>query len=65
MYDNLGSDEDLALWIDNAILTSKQDDWKNSRIKTQMVRNAIKKVLADDSDQIDVILNIAREQSDY
>jgi hypothetical protein len=46
-------------------LTSKQDDWKNSRIKTQMVRNAIKKVLADDSDQIDVILNIAREQSDY
>jgi hypothetical protein len=30
-----------------------------------MVRNAIKKVLADDSDQIDVILNIAREQSDY
>jgi len=65
LYDNLGSDEDLALWVDNAILTSKQDDWKNSRIKTQMVRNAIKKVLADDSDQIDVILNIAREQSDY
>jgi type I restriction enzyme R subunit len=65
LYDNLGSDEDLALKVDNAIITSKQDDWKNSRIKTKIVRNAIKKVLAEDSDQVDVILNIAREQSDY
>ena len=65
LYDNLGSDEDLALWVDNAIMTSKQDDWKNNQIKTKIVRNAIKKVLAEDSDQIDVILNIAREQSDY
>jgi len=65
LYDNLGSDEDLALWVDNAIITSKQDDWKNSRIKTKIVRNAIKNVLAEGSDQVDIILNLAREQSDY
>jgi type I restriction enzyme R subunit len=65
LYDNLGRDVELALQVDHAIMTSKQDSWKNNRIKTKIVRNAIKKVLGDDSDLVDVILNIAREQSDY
>jgi type I restriction enzyme R subunit len=41
LYDNLGRFEQLALWVDAAVVESKQDDWRGNRIKTKMVRNAI------------------------
>ncbi len=41
LYDNLGRLEQLALWVDAAVVDSKQDDWRGNRIKTKMVRNAI------------------------
>jgi len=65
LYDNLDQDEELALWIDEAILNSKQDEWKGNRIKRMYVRNAIESVLADGSDKVDLILKIAVKQSDY
>jgi len=45
LYDNLGGFEQLALWVDSAVVGSKQDDWRNNRVKTRMVRNAIAGVL--------------------
>ena len=67
LYDNLGNDVELALKVDNAIMTSKQDNWKNNPIKTKIVRIAIRDALegSDFEDILDDILNIAREQSDY
>ena len=41
LYDNLGRFEQLALWVDAAVVGSKQDDWRGNRFKTKMVRNAI------------------------
>ena len=65
LYDNLGKDEELAQQVNEAIINSKKDNWKNHRVKRLRVRNAIKKVLGDDDDLVDFILNIAGEQSDY
>ena len=67
MYDNLGNNEGLAIKVDKAIIESKKDGWKNNLIKTRIVRNAIKNALlgTEYEDQVDVVLNIAREQSDY
>ena len=67
LYDNLGNDVELSLKVDNAIITSKQDNWKNNRIKTKIVRVAIRDALkgSDFEDIVDKILNIAREQSGY
>ena len=45
LYDNLGGFEQLALWVDSAVVGSRQDDWRNNRVKTKMVRNAIAGVL--------------------
>ena len=45
LYDNLGGFEQLALWVDAAVVGSRQDDWRNNRVKTKMVRNAIAGVL--------------------
>ncbi|MCB0200848.1 MAG: type I restriction endonuclease subunit R, partial [Anaerolineae bacterium] len=47
LYDNLGRFEQLALWVDAAVVASKQDDWRGNRIKTKMVRNAIAGVLKE------------------
>ena len=67
MYDNLGNNEVLAIKVDKSIIESKKDGWKNNLIKTRIVRNAIKNALlgTEYEDQVDIILNIAREQSDY
>lgn len=45
LYDNLGQSEQIALWVDAAVRTNKQDDWRGNRFKTKMVRNAIAGVL--------------------
>jgi len=67
LYDNLGNDADLSIKVDDAVRTSRKHDWKNSRIKVKEVRNAIKKALlgTEFEGQIETILNIVREQSDY
>ena len=41
LYDNAGNDEELALRIDNAILTTKRADWVGSRLKERQVRGAV------------------------
>ena len=45
LYNNLGKDEGLALAVDAAVLSSLQNGWKTSTIKTKKVRIAIRAVL--------------------
>ena len=42
LYDNLGKDEALALAVDRAVRTSRQDDWRGNAFKIKRVRNAIR-----------------------
>jgi type I restriction enzyme R subunit len=45
LYDNLGGDENLASAVHQAVHDSRQDDWRNHRVKVVKVRHAIKAAL--------------------
>jgi hypothetical protein len=42
LYDNLDRDEELALAIDAAVRSSRQDDWRSNAFKVRRIRNAIR-----------------------
>lgn len=64
LYDNLGSDEALALAVDAAVMSSKKDGFRGNRFKQKEVRIAIKQVLNDDN-LTDIIFDLVKRQSDY
>jgi len=64
LYDNLGKDEDLALAVDYAVLTSKKDGWRGHKVKEKEVRYAVKRVLHDEQ-LSDTVFELVKNQSDY
>jgi type I restriction enzyme R subunit len=56
VFDNLGRDEALALAVDQAVRTSRQDDWRGNSFKIKKVRLAIKAVLEKHRDEVRVEL---------
>jgi len=46
LYNNLGKDEALAMKVDAAIQTNRQDGWRDNALKMRKVRQAIRFVLA-------------------
>jgi type I restriction enzyme R subunit len=65
LYDNLGQDDSLALAIDAAMRDHAPDDWRSTRMKTLTVRNAIGAVLDGHGHDLDAVLEIVKNQSDY
>ncbi len=45
LYDNLGKNETLAIVVDEAVRSSRQDNWRSNPFKVKKVRNAIKAAL--------------------
>jgi type I restriction enzyme, R subunit len=45
LFNNMGQDEAIALKLDEAIHANRQDDWRDSLLKTRKVRQAIHWVL--------------------
>ncbi|MCW5678332.1 MAG: HsdR family type I site-specific deoxyribonuclease [Xanthobacteraceae bacterium] len=64
LYDNLGSDEALALAIDTAINKVKKDDWRGNKFKEREVRNAIRPHVPDEA-TLDLIFDLAKAQHEY
>lgn len=64
LYDNLGKDEDLAIAVDYAVLSSKKDDWRGHKVKEKEVRYAVKRVLNDDA-LAETIFELVKNQHDY
>ena len=64
LYDNLGKDEELAISVDAAIRSTKQDNWQSNHFKTRMVWLAINKEL-NDSGRTDSILEVVKHQREY
>ena len=64
LYDNLGKDEDLALAVDYAVLSSKKDGWRGHKVKEKEVRYAVKRVLHEEPLAGD-IFELVKNQSDY
>lgn len=46
LFDNLEGDEKLALAVDAAVRTSRQDDWRSNQFKIKKILNAVRAALA-------------------
>ncbi len=64
LYDNLNKDEELALQLDRAILDNKEHGWIGHHIKEKKVRNALRKVLGDES-LLNATIEIVKHQDEY
>ncbi len=62
LYDNLGSNEALALALDAEIRRVKKDDWRGNAFKSREVRQAIGKHLGAD---IEAIFQLVKNQPEY
>lgn len=65
LFDNLARNEALALAVDGAVRTSRQDDWRSNPFKVKKVRNAIKSALNDDEDAAARMLELVKNQHEY
>ena len=64
LYDNLGNDEQLAVIVDYAVMSSKKDDWRGNKIKEREVLYAIRRYVPDHA-EADRVLEIVRSQDEY
>jgi type I restriction enzyme R subunit len=73
LYDNLGSNETLALKVDTAVRSSLQDGWRTNVMKTRRIRLAVAEALAEAADgsgetpveRVNRIMALAANQHDY
>jgi len=69
LYDNLGKIEKLAINLDNKILKTKKDNWRDNIQKSKAVRNAITEILKNygivDESEIYRIFDLVKNQRDY
>lgn len=64
IYDNFGEDEELAVSIHNAVISSKQDGFRNNAVKSNRIKRALSSILSDD-DAIDKAFQLIVEQEEY
>ena len=66
-FDNLDQDASLAVGLDEAIRSAKEDGWRGHRLKEKKVRRAIAQALELDEDHTRVgdVLEIAKNQDAY
>jgi type I restriction enzyme R subunit len=65
LFDNLGSDTNLALQIHADVIAERKADWRTNTIRERMVKNAIKRHIDGDEAKIETILAIIRENYEY
>jgi len=67
LYDNLGSDEQLALAVDQAVRQVKRDDWRGHAMKERAVLLATAAVLGEERGGYDLaeVFDIVKAQDDY
>lgn len=63
-YDHLGGDAVVANQIYDAVVTSKQDNFRGSKIKERKIWRAIRAVVKDDQ-EADHLLVLVKEQSEF
>lgn len=69
LFDNLGRHEAMAIELDNKILTTKKDGWRDNIQKSKAVKNAITEVLKSynvtDDAEIHRIFDLVKNQREY
>ena len=63
-YDHLNGDTVVANQIYNAVMSSKQDNFRGSKIKERKIWRAIRAVVKDDQ-EADQLLALVKEQSEF
>lgn len=63
-YDNLGSDEGLAVSLDEIIRKTKKADWRGDLIKEREVKRAIRSLVSD-PEQVEQVFELAKNQQEY
>ena len=63
-YDNCGEDEDLATQLHQAVLDSKEHQFRHNEFKERRIKKALLAVLSD-KDEVERIYNIVVEQGEY
>lgn len=64
LYDNLDSQEELAIALDKAIVQGKKADWRWHFIKEKEVLNIIKQFISD-PEKLKEIFELVKNQKDY
>jgi type I restriction enzyme R subunit len=65
LYSNLGKNEALALQINDAVMGSKQDGWRDNQAKENEIKYAIFKVVSDVEEVERIFAIVKQQQSDY
>ncbi len=66
LYDNLGQDESKALAVHEAVMESRQADFRGNHLKERAIKIAIKRVLAGISDdELKNLFEIVKNQNEY
>jgi type I restriction enzyme R subunit len=66
LYDNLGQDVERAKQVHEAVMGSRQFDWRGNRLKERAIKIEIKKVLSDISDEdLKDLFEIIKNQNEY
>ena len=63
-YDNCGEDEELAIRLHNAVLSSKLDSFRNNPVKENRIKHALFQILQDD-EMVERLYKIVVEQEEY
>lgn len=64
IYHNLGSDEILALAVHQAVITTRQADWRGNEPKERILMHAIYSII-NDIDEVKRIFEIIKQQAEY
>lgn len=63
-YDNCGENEELAIRLHKAVLSSKMDSFRNNPAKENRIKYALFQILQDD-DMVERLYKIVMEQEEY
>lgn len=69
LYDNLDSNEELALALHDTIIRTKKDEWRGNLTKERQLKEAIynvmKNTIADNLSEVERIFEIVKNQAEY
>lgn len=64
LYDNLGSNEELAIALNKDILSTRKDGWRGNMIKEREVLYVIQKYIPDEA-EAERVFELVRNQAEY
>lgn len=64
LYSNLGKNEALVLQVNDVVMDSKQDGWRDNQAKENQIKQAIFEIV-NDVEEVERIFAIIKQQNDY